>query len=333
MKNLRFFLGTFLVLGIGVGLFSCGGDDPDSDPTTDPCLTMDCGIHGNCEKVTNTTAKCVCDQGWTGEFCDQEIVINDTTDNDDTTGSGKTSGLSIIVRKKFSGVTLNTDGCFAIIGKDEPSMRYFELFYSEELQKIALKNENTLKDDGAVIATAYSTKDSGKDGENDAGLISFDEIPTGTYYLHVLDPDGDKYVAELEISDENKDQEIIAHVEPLISMKFVVSITSITGSELNETPIRVYGSGNDTLIQAQQKKVEDVAYEALYKGVTGEVKDEMGNTEAGAFYLWNIPKRQYNVLAYSELYYDQYGKQAYLQVDNPAKNALNKFRVCWKGCN
>ena len=55
---------TFLaIIAMTTGVFGC----PGPNPKTNPCDGVDCGSHGDC-----VDGVCECDDGWQGEFCDEQ---------------------------------------------------------------------------------------------------------------------------------------------------------------------------------------------------------------------------------------------------------------------
>lgn len=298
----------------------------------DPCEDQDCGLHGTCIEV-DEKAFCQCDEGWEGTLCDKEIP--DTTDVEDT----RVRGSAGIVVQNYNWAadkwkTINNEGCLAVVGKTKESMYYLEYFYNETNKKFDLKNRAALLDDESVVYAAYSVKDAGTDPETDkaAGIISLDSIVVGTYYMHVFDPNGDKFVSEITITEGSQDM-IIAKVQPLVSVKLILGITEVVGNELDSVPIQVFGSGNDTLTGVQIKDFDNLPYEPIYQGRTKEIANDRNIKESGAFYLWDIPRRGYTVMAFNSQYHTQYDKHAYLELSKMAKNSLNLYRICWRGCN
>ena len=298
-------------------------------PKPDPCEEHDCGDHGTCVEV-DEVATCNCDEGWEGVLCADSIIVPPPP--------GVRGSLGIVVENynwaadKWK--TVNNDGCLAVVGKSKEAMYYLEYFYNEETKKFDLKERQKKLDDGDIVYAAYSVKDSGTDPETNqtAGIISLDSVLVGTYYMHVFDPNGNKYVSEITITKE--DQALhIAKVEALISVKLILGITEVVGNELDSVPIMFFGGGNDTLKAVQIKDWENIPYDPIYSGRTKELLNDRGTKEKGAFYLWDIPRRRYMVMAYSDQYYEQYSKHAFLEIEKMAKNSLNLFRICWKGCN
>lgn len=330
MKKFISPLMAFLALTSLVMLTGC--------PKPDPCEEKDCGDHGTCVSVDDETAECQCDEGWEGELCQDSIIVPPPP--------GVRGTLDVIVQRynwqseKWN--SLNGIGSYAVLGKNKEDMYYLDYEYNEELGKLELASTQTrlsttkkeLFDNGTLVFDAHSEKDAGTDNGKSVGVISLKDILVGTYYMHVFDPQGDKYVSEVTITESAQGFHY-AQVQPLVSIKIIVGITEVVGSdnELDSVLVEVYGSGNDTFNVVGVKDYQSIPYEPFYQGRTRPIVNQRGNKESGAFYLWDIPKRGYRIMAYEKQYYDQYKKHAFLEVTKLNKNGLNEFRVCWKGCN
>ena len=42
-------------------------------PAVDTCTNMRCGAHGKCENMLGVGFECICDYGWSGEDCSENI--------------------------------------------------------------------------------------------------------------------------------------------------------------------------------------------------------------------------------------------------------------------
>ena len=319
MKSLRNFFGLSVILLIGFGFFSCDGDPG-------PCEDLDCGIHGTCIENGNN-ATCECETGWEGTNCDVET---------DGNGGGPKLVAEILIKKKFGGNFLNNEGCLLVLGSTQESMGFFKYYYNEQTKKFDLRNRGTLESEEQVIFTAYSEKDKGENPNNDqkTGAIEIYDVPVGTYYMHVFDPSGDKYVSQLVIPN-NGVVEHIAEVQPLSTIKVKVSLTSVqtNDTEINGAPVLLLGTGGDTLRQSQVKNADDALYEPYYQGVTSKRIGETGEEESGIVFFWDVPTRNYLVMGFNEGQFEEKKRQAFGYTDDMGKNVVFIINVCWEGCD
>lgn len=319
MKIIRSLLSVIAIAIIGFGFFSCGDDDPCQESE------IDCG-NGLCIDVDGV-ATCECNEGWSGANCDMKINPG---------GGGLDTSAQVMVKRKFGGNILNNDGCLLVLGKSQESMRFFEYFYNESTKKFDLKDKAGLLADKTILFAEYSVKDSGKDPESGktAGVISLKEVPAGTYYMHVFDPSGDKYVSDITIK-ESETTKHTALVQPLGSIKVLVTLTEAGGnaSELNGSSVLLVGFDSDTLRRAQVAKSTDVPDEPLFRGVTDSQINELGQTQESIAFFIDIPVREYYVVGFNEGQFKDRGKQASGDTKGIAKNALLIKQICWSGCD
>ncbi|MGB0431923.1 MAG: hypothetical protein ACPGLV_15720, partial [Bacteroidia bacterium] len=229
------------------------------------------------------------------------------------------------------GKVQNNDVCLAVLGRSAEDMYWTEYGFGtvngSDKQKNFLKSYTALTTEGVIIDTAYSRKggtdpaDGGK-----AGIIKFEDVQTGTYYLHVLDGSADKWVGQITITADSTDDLMYAEVQPLGKLKVTVAQSSIAGSEIDSNVFMLWGPSTDTFEQVMVRDYESIPFDPLYEGRTGTIKNELGNDEPGLYFLIDIPTRKYLVVAYNSTFAPKDGEQAsnYIQV---RKNILDKVRV------
>ncbi|MBI1182885.1 hypothetical protein GC194_01345 [bacterium] len=290
-----------------------------------PCDAKDapnCGDHGTCVEVDSKTAKCECDEGWTGDMCSEQV-------NNDPCANSNAGTLQIIVKRKATGEASNNNGCLAVLGRSKEDMYLLDYKSSKlpgyDKPKFNLQEYDQLKTNGAVIDTAYSRKN-GTDPANQAkvGIITFENIPYGTYYLHAFDGDHNKYVSDVTISKCS--QLVYAETESLGNLKITISQTSVGGRTLDSNLYMVFAPGNDTLKEVSKKDVSSIAITPFYQGRSAELTNENGNKEPGIAFLYDIPTRQYQVLIYNDLFAPTNGTQGHADVQ-VKRNLLAKVGV------
>lgn len=314
MKVLRLLLFVLAIGVVGISFQSCDGG---------VCEDVDCG-NGICIE-DGDEARCECNEGWTGDDCKEEVV----DDSDLAT-------LEVVVTNKATGRVLNNDGCLLVLGKDQFSMRGFQYEVRQSDGKFALKNLNTLESEGSVIAHVYSTPDSGTDPASGktAGVIKVEDLEDGSYYMHVFNPNGFKYVSEITIPTTGTVVHTAA-VEPLSSIKVELSLTSATSVDqvLNGETVMLFGLGSDTLQKVNIKDPSNVPFQPFFQGVTAEQVNENGNIQPAIVFFWDIPTRDYQVIGYSESQFEKNGRQAFRETQGVNQNNLYSIRVCWEGCS
>lgn len=314
------FLTPILATGFFAGMLilnACGGD---------PCAAEDapdCGENGTCIENAEGIAECECDSGWQGEFCEEKIPPPYTTGN-----------LEIIVKRLGNGKVQNNWGCLAVLGRSAEEMYWLEYDYGKlpifDKQKNYLKSFSSNFNDKIVLDTAYSLKggtdpaDGGK-----AGIIKFEGLQTGTYYLHVFDGSADKWVGQVTVTADSTDDLMYAEVQPLGKLKVTVAQSSIAGTELDSNIFMLWGPSTDTFVQVMVKEYESIPFDPYYEGRTGRQEDENGNVQSGLYFLMDIPTNNYLVVAYNNQFASKDGQQAsgYIKI---RKNILEKIRVSFK---
>jgi hypothetical protein len=298
-------------------LNACGGDPCEADDAPD------CGENGTCIENAEGVAECECDSGYQGEFCEEKIPPAYTTGN-----------LEIIVKKLFNGKVQNNFGCLAVLGRSAEEMYWLDYDYGKlpifDKQKRYLSSYSSNVNDKIVVDTAYSRKggtdpaDGGK-----AGIIKFEGLQTGTYYLHVFDGSADKWVGQVTVTADSTDDLLYAEVQPLGNLKVTVAQSSIAGTELDSNIFMLWGPSTDTFIQVMVKDYDAIPFDPYYEGRTGRQEDENGNVQSGLYFLMDIPTNKYLVVAYNNQFANKDGQQAsgYVKI---RKNILDKVRVSFK---
>lgn len=233
---------------------------------------------------------------------------DDSTDPTDEGNGGNKGSLTIFVKKAGNDKTFNNFGCLAVLGKSLDSMGFFKYKTSKldifDKQKVNLENFHELSLESKAIDTAYSIKGAGADpnsGEK-TGVITFSDLEAGTYALHVLDANRHKAVLMVEVKS-SQETIVTAETRRLGHLKVKTQRSTIGGSELNESDVRIYGYSSDTLEAVLTGAVpSDITVDYYYRAVTKTQKNENGNSEPGITYFFDIPVRRYYVAAYHNNY-------------------------------
>lgn len=256
----------------------------------------------------------------------------DSCFKDSNGNTGAKGNLQIIVKKKGSNNPLNNYSCLAVLGRTASDMYFFN-YESRKLPEFAVAKPVLLEFDehetsGRAIDTAYSRKGNTTDPSSGktAGAIEFRDVPTGTYYLHLMDGKRDKYVTSVTITEGEEDDLLIGETQPLGRLKVLVAQSSASGEGLDSIRFGLFGLGSDTLQKAMKTSLDDVTIDPFFTGRTQTLTNENGLEQKGIAFLMDIPAREYLIVAYSDLFAPKEGEQA-SEYEKVEKNILSIRRL------
>lgn len=243
----------------------------------------------------------------TNPDCPNYVEPEDTTTPVDTTPKQFYGNLMII--SQSGAKPTNHNKILAVLGQNEESMYWNEYVYNDKDQRPVLKDAKTVMEERNQD-TFYSRKANAIFEGNDVGAVRIENVPVGTYYLHVLDPGMRKHTQIVAVTSDSTDDTVFAKTASVGHLEIQTGQSSIIGSEMDSVEWRLYGTTNDTFLRVAKVKMSDIDIEPYYKGKTGTTTNERGQTKKGVFYLTNIPAgREYMLIAYNGVFANEDGSQ------------------------